>query len=384
MKVRISGGYHSQDLRERVKEAWRDGGPLVICPPSLKDHSFTQVIESHTDWPETPVLGVFTSGTLSPSPRLVLYSRRNIEASLEAIHRLFDLNRIDHVFSYPQAFHTFGLTLGYVAALERGWCLHTPDGKYGAGSHAARLSLRERKVLTLGTPTHFYDLIRYARAQRAALEPSYSCIIGGASVMQKLWLEIQGELAIEAPSVGYGCTEASPGITHLAPGIVPKEDGEIGYPLASLESKITKRGVSIKGPGLCLAVVQDGKIEFPEKILIRDQVERDARGSWHFHGRLDLTLNRGGMKYSLEAIERELSHAARRTVIAAAVKDERLGQDLAVAVVGAPDGIGERISEVLRSRWNLRLDPERLRFMPELPLNECAKLDRRRLTREWS
>lgn len=385
MNLKLWQDYHHPDLLKQVEAAWRGEQLLVMCPPTLKDRSFENAILSRKDWPEQPVLGVFTSGTLADSPRLVLYSRKNIEAALNAIHSLFDLKQIEHVFCYPQAFHTFGLTLGYVSALYRGWKLHTPRGKYAIASHAERYRLREKNVLTLGTPTHFYDLLNYCRSNGVQLTPSYSCIMGGASVMQTLWHDMREELGIAAPSIGYGCTEASPGITHLPPGVPPTRDGEVGYPLENLRSKITKRGVNIEGPSLCLAIVQDGKIEFPQKLCIRDQIEIDPRGSWHFLGRLDLTLNRGGIKYSLEAIERDLSLCTRFPVVTAAVKDERLGQDLAVAVVSALESadIKEQLEKALSLRWGLRLNPKRLRFVADLPLNECAKLDRRRLEQSF-
>ncbi len=51
-----------------------------------------------------PVLGVFTSGTMSASPRLVLYTNANLRASLEGIYSPLDHSRIEHVFCYPQAF----------------------------------------------------------------------------------------------------------------------------------------------------------------------------------------------------------------------------------------------------------------------------------------
>jgi acyl-CoA synthetase (AMP-forming)/AMP-acid ligase II len=385
MTVKLWQDYHNHGLLQEIDRAWRGEQLLIVCPPTLKDRTFESTIAGHKEWPDQPVLGVFTSGTLSLTPRLVLYSRRNIEAALDSIHQLFDLNRIDHLFCYPQAFHTFGLTLGYVAALHRGWKLHTPRGKYSLAAHAERYRLRERNTLTLGTPTHFFDLVTYCRQNGVNPEPSYSCIMGGASVAQTLWHDAREELKIEAPSIGYGCTEASPGITHLAPGVPPTTDSEIGYPLGSITSKISKRGVNIEGESLCLAIVQDGKIEFPKKICIRDQIEVDTRGSWHFLGRLDLTLNRGGVKYSLEAIERDLASSTRVPVVTAAVKDARLGQDLAIAVVGEQDSQALRVQveEILSSRWGLRLNPARLRFMSDLPLNECAKLDRRRLEEKF-
>lgn len=384
--IKLWQEYHSPGLLLEVAGAWCGDQLLVVCPPTLKDRSFLDVLQNQEQWPEPPVLGVFTSGTLSASPRLVLYSRRNVEAALDAIHGLFDLTRIGHLFCYPQAFHTFGLTLGYVAALHRGWRLHTPKGKYSQNAHAQRVRLHESNVLTLGTPTHLYDLLSYCRANNVRPQSSYSCIIGGAAVTQSLWNEIQRDLNIEAPSIGYGCTEASPGITHLPPGIPPERDGEIGYPLQSIHSKVSKRGVKIDGESLCLAVVQSGAIEFPKEIWIRDQIETDCRGSWHFLGRLDLTLNRGGVKYSLEAIERDLSSSTRRPVVATAVKDERLGEDLAVAIVAEAEheGLAAQLERALRDRWGLRLNPQRLRFVDDLPLNECAKLDRRALTRNFT
>jgi acyl-coenzyme A synthetase/AMP-(fatty) acid ligase len=41
------------------------------------------------------------------------------------------------------------------------------------------------------------------------------------------------------------------------------------------------------------------------------------------------------------------------------------------------------MEQALRERWGLRLNPQRLRFVADLPLNECAKLDRRQLARDF-
>ncbi len=376
MKIKIWSNHHAPDLLPEVAAAWRGDQLLILCPPQLGDRSFVSRLQSVREWPEPPVLGVFTSGTLG-QPRLVLYSRQNIEASLNAIHELFDLSRIEHLFCYPQAFHTFGLTLGYVASLLRGWTLHTPLGKYSRASHAARVALSAEKVLTLGTPTHFYDLIQYVRETGERIVPSYSCIMGGAVVSPQLWMEVRQELAIEAPSIGYGCTEASPGISHLAPGILPESEGEIGRPLRSVQSSISTRGVCIQGASLCLAILQNGKIDFPKRLWVRDQIRPGVDGSWQFLGRLDLTLNRGGMKFSLEAIERDLAARLRVPVVASAVRDMRLGEDLALTIAG-PETVAGELDGAL-AHWGLQSRRERVRFVKEFPLNECSKLDRRRV-----
>jgi len=399
MTIRLWKGYHSCELARLIANSWDQNVLLILCPPLLQDFSFlksfpTGDTELHGHWseveratalattragaqfPQSPVLGVFTSGTLSPSPRLILYSQTNVRASLDAILALFDLTRIEHLFCYPQAFHTFGLTLGYLASHLNGWQLHTPQGKYSSASHQQRLSLRESNVLTLGTPTHFFDLT--VAAQGREIAPSYSCIMGGASVSRSLWQRVQCELRIEAPSIGYGCTEAAPGITHLPPGQMPILDDEIGVPLSSLQSRIVpEQGVEIEGPSLCLAIIQNGIVEFPRSLMIRDRVSVASSGVWLYQGRLDLLMNRGGAKYSLEAIEKTLLDRLGLTAVACSVRDSRLGEDLGLAFMQGAEGALGDASKVLREVFALKLHPERTRFLPELPLNECSKLDRK-------
>jgi acyl-CoA synthetase (AMP-forming)/AMP-acid ligase II len=337
-----------------------------------------------SDFREAPVLGVFTSGTLSLSPRLVLYSRRNVHASLEGIYGLFAQNRIEHVFCYPQAFHTFGLTLGYVASHIYGWRLHTPKGRYQTSAHIERLDLQAEKVLTLGTPTHFFDWLATARKLGRSPTPSYSCIMGGAGVSRELWRRVRDELAIEAPSIGYGCTEAAPGITHLPPGAEPEQDDEVGFPLHSLHARsVAEEGVEISGPSLCIGIVQNGQLTSPERLLIRDRLEIGPRGSWTYRGRLDLLMNRGGAKYSLEAIEKAIFERLGLATVACGVRDTRLGEDLALAIQhGASASLTrEQILtstiDILRDVFALKFRPEHARFITDFPLNECSKLDRK-------
>ncbi|NJM10195.1 MAG: acyl--CoA ligase [Bdellovibrionaceae bacterium] len=339
------------------------------------------IARSGAPLPFKPVLGVFTSGTLSSSPRLVLYSKENLSAALEGIFKLFDKSRIEHVFCYPQAFHTFGLTLGYLSSYLNGWTLHTPHGKYQRASHEDRIALREEKVLTLGTPTHFFDLLQIVEESGRELAQSYTCIMGGAGVSRNLWHSVRNGLRIEAPSIGYGCTEASPGISHLPPGVAPTQDDEIGLPLDSIYSVIGPEGVSIEGPSLCPAIIQHGQIEFPRQLNIRDRILRKESGSWIYGGRLDLTLNRGGQKFSLEAIEKLLHDRLNVGVVASTVRDTRLGEDLGLAVVAGHARLHDEIiasaQDLLMREFSLRLAPNRILFLSDFPLNECSKLDRR-------
>ncbi|MBI3556417.1 MAG: AMP-binding protein, partial [Deltaproteobacteria bacterium] len=323
MKIRLWKGYHSQGLRSLLAQTWSASSNdemLIACPPFLKDLDFVRQlpageIEFCGEWAgleierkagesrsyaEPPVLGVFTSGTVSGVARLVLYSRANIESSLDAILALFERSRIETVFCYPQPFHTFGLILGYALPMLRDFQLVTGQGRYSRSFHELRAAQRNERLLTLGTPTHFHDLLSYVREAGIELAPSYSSIVGGAMVSVAQWRAIRDFLHVQAPSIGYGATEASPGVSHLPPGREPLEDGEIGFAFPHLSVALhAGRGLEFSGRSLCLAMIQDGRLEFPKSVLLTDDVRQRDDGRLVYQGRTELILNRGGQKYSL-------------------------------------------------------------------------------------
>lgn len=396
-------GYHSHELFESVKRAWHnDDHLLVVAPPLKTETSFLEFLPGGSrapHFPEKPIFGVFTSGTVSGRPRLVLYSRRNIEAALDSVLHLFDRSRITSVFAYPQPFHTFGLTLGYLLALKLGVPLHFHEGKYSQASHAKRAELTDPGLLTLGTPAHFYDLCSLIRSG-LKVAPSYSCIMGGAAVDAALWRDVRETALIAEPSIGYGCTEASPAVTHLAPGQEPLVSGEIGVPLDNLHSRVVAgEGVEISGPSLCMAILEGEDIRFPKRLMISDNIEvRDPDGAWIFHGRLDLLMNRGGSKIALEQVEAVLKEELDVLAIALAIPNARLGFELAVAVksedsnhssrtdVETNASVNKRRSEILSlisERFAIRIPENHVTFTDHFPLSESAKIDRAALTRQF-
>ncbi|MBS1961820.1 MAG: acyl--CoA ligase [Bdellovibrionales bacterium] len=427
--IRLWKGYHSPELLGFVAAAWRNAETLIVCPPVLSDLDFIPLLpagevrvvgDAWTEgeraeiarlasgaakpiagpakpiaYPARPILGVFTSGTVGGKPRLVLYSKANVEASLEGILEVFDRDRIDAIFAYPQPFHTFGLVLGYVQAIATGRPLIAPFGRYSSDFHRAwrETASRHPGLLTLGTPTHFQDLLKAAEAwEPEAIPATYTTIIGGASVPRALWRGLRDRLRVAAPSIGYGCTEASPGLTHLPPGREPSEDGEIGGVLAGLSVEILPgTGLEFTGPQACLAIIQDGRIEFPRRILIRDRLGArpapNGRTNYVFEGRYDLVFNRGGVKFSLEEIERFLRESFPASeFLAVAVADDRLGEDLGL-LVRARESRDDRsapseeeskkaILAALHGKFRAHFDPARVLSVSELPTNAAAKPDR--------
>jgi predicted hotdog family 3-hydroxylacyl-ACP dehydratase len=413
MKIHLWRGGHSGELLTILTQAIERRELLVVCPPLLKDFSFLSALPrgevvwhglggppedlpesgSLSRWSESfqtgqPQLGVFTSGTASAKPRLILYTRENIEASVGSVWQLFDTSRIDTIFCYPQPFHTFGLTLGYYLAAARGVKLVTPTDRYSRAAHAVRSAVESEKVLTLGTPLHFSDLISYLKDQGQTLHPSYTAIVGGAPVSRQLWLALRSDLQIEAPSIGYGASEASPGLTHLPPGFEPATDGEIGMPLAGVDIKLSEgSGLTFRGPNSCLATFDGAELDFSNERFLADDIEVIEGGRWRFRGRFDLVINRGGQKIALDMVEQRLKAEVGLDLVASQLEDQRLGQDMGVLVLFEKDhsefvAVRNRILNFLSTEFGLSISPSHIVAAPTIPVSANLKYDRRQIS-DW-
>lgn len=373
-KLILWRGYHQKSLLSWVQRAWEKQCVLIIVPMGLSDFSFMRSWRGDYDcigewsetqktlvhkyrefteqkreypsssgvsdlgkegfWPEDCVIGLFTSGTVSGSPRLVLFTEVNLLSSLESIRALFDARRIQQIFCYPQPTHVFGLVLGYLQAYLYQLPLVVLEQSYSRDAHQLWLHTVNEHTLTLGTPTHFSDLISCLREGNIEAPPSYSCIVGGAPVGLQMWQRLRNELHIEAPSVGYGATEASLGITHLAPGVEPFCDSLIGELLPHVTIKeLTEGGYRFAGVNVAHSIWDGQKFIHPEVIELKDVlsvVERNSRRYFIFEGRSDFLINRGGLKIAPEAVEGAIEAELGLQVMVLGFPNERLGEDVAI------------------------------------------------------
>jgi acyl-CoA synthetase (AMP-forming)/AMP-acid ligase II len=408
MRIVLWRGYHgpshSRDLRQLVSEALEGQLLLIPCPQELHDFSFLDSlpegkIDCVGDWsgisiperkaavpvyPAQPCLGVFTSATTGRA-RLVLYTRKNVESCGLAIFGLFDCARIQEIFCYPQPFHTFGLTLGYAAACLLGIRLFVPEGRYSRAHHEAWLESAGSGTLTLGTPTHFLDLASHLRGNIP--RASYAAIVGGARVTRPLWLAMRDVLKIEAPSIGYGATEASPGVAHLSPGVEPSEDGEVGRVLPHLKVSIDPAvGITFSGSSLCTAIIQEGSVIFPKSFTLPDLLRTREDGTLVFEGRSNFVLNRGGRKLLLEVVEKELNSRFGVEALCVSVPDLRLGEELGLLLKVPQEELHIRKDEIfahLRNIYGMNFSANYARAVPGFPLNANLKPDRSAVSRSF-
>jgi len=403
-RIHVWQGYHSKQIEELFHHSWTNDDLLICCPPGLRDFSFVAalpsgVIDFRGSWnagvpetirvdsgtkhafPDKPVLGVFTTGTTRATPKLVLYSKKNITACADAILSLFAEDKIKSVFCYPQPYHVFGLLLGYALSQHKGMNLLRPHGRYSDRHHQDWLDGDKSALLTLATPAHLRDLVAYCRRHGAQPQASYAGILGGASVMRSDWLAAKEVLKIQKPSIGYGCSEASPGIMHLAPGQAPQEDGEVGLPLAGVTIAADNAGgFRFTGDNVCLATIEGGQVTFPESIFVRDQLVKRDDGVYVFRARTDLVLNRGGEKFSLDQIEMVLKRQLNIEAICVAVADGRLGEELGILAQRAQptnDQTRQAIYKTLEKEFGKKFSQENFQEVDALPVNFNSKVDRK-------
>ncbi len=404
MRIVLWRGFHEGEgpnkVGELIAEALEGRLLLILCPPEVRDFSFLDLLpEGELDWQGDwnsqpaarrasapfnsvqPCLGIFTSAT-SENAKLVLYARENVECSARNIFALFSRRRITELFCYPQPFHTFGLTLGYAAAHLFGIRLVAPEGKYSQQHHHSWLSAVAEGTLTLGTPTHFLDLVQFIRETGSIPPISYSAIVGGARVSRALWFSLRDELRIEAPSIGYGATEASPGISHLPPGVAPLEDGDVGKPLPELQIQLDPGlGLRFAGRSLCAAIIQEGKLEFPGSFLLPDLLREREDGNFIYEGRAKFVLNRGGKKVQLEGLEKAISAQFGIEALCLSVPHARLGEELGILLkipAEELDGRREPIFEYLRERYGANFSSEYMQSVRNFPFNANLKPDRQK------
>ena len=407
MKIILWRGYHDPKLKELLGEALQGKSLLILCPPHLKNYAFMNCLPSgelsfvgdwhkedltqaqltsekrtSSDYERLPHIGVFTSGTMSLSPSLVLFRKENVQHSLESILSLFKNEWAEKIICYPQPFHIFGLCLGYIHSILWKKKLHTPDGQYRKAFHDEWLKEERKGLLTLGAPVHFYDLLLKCNENLKMTRSSSVC--GGARVSPELWKQFQEKLGIEFPSIGYGASEACPGLSHLAPGVAPQENGDIGKWLSGVEAKNHANGYEFSGPNMCLAIIEtnansQSTLRFPNSILIRDEIAQSG-DRIIYKGRSDLKMNRGGEKFSLELIEEKIHSILKVPLIAVALADSRLGEKLGLCIQSNDNSkqLKEECKDLVAREFSWAMQDREINIMEQLPTNSNGKWDRKK------
>ena len=342
-------------------------------------------------------LVLHTSGTTS-RPKIVPLSHANLLASASNIVRTLCLADADRCLNIMPLFHIHGLVAAVLSTVAAGGSVFCTPG-FNALRFFAWLE-EARPTWYTGVPTMHQAIL--ARAERSAsliaANPLRFIRSSSASLPTKIFEDLEARFGcpvIEA----YSMTEAAHQMTsnELPPG--RRQPGSVGraagpkVAIMGADGRLLDAGetgeVVISGanvtagyernPDANASAFRDGWFRTGDQGVI------DGEGALRITGRLKEIINRGGEKVApLEVDEALLAHPAVEQAVTFALPHDKLGEDVAAAVVLRTDRVASE-SE-LREFAGRRLAgfkvPRRIVIVPEIPKGATGKLMRIGLARK--
>jgi oxalate---CoA ligase len=340
---------------------------------------------------EDIALILHTSGTTS-RPKIVPLSQRNVSASARNIAATLRLAPDDRGLNIMPLFHIHGLMAGLLAPLSAGSRVFCTPG-FNALKFFAWMG-EARPTWYTAVPTMHQAILARAAANREVIAANPLRFIRSSSSSMPPQVLQELEATFKAPLIeSYGMTEASHQMASnpLPPG--RRIPGTVGV-AAGPEVAIMDEG------GNLLPAGQVGEIVIRGENVTRgyennprangeaftngwfrtgDQGVMDADGYISITGRLKEIINRGGEKISPREVDEVLmDHPTIQYVVTFAVPHDKLGEDVAAAVV-LREG-AELTEKELREFAARRLAdfkvPRKVVFLPEIPKGATGKLQR--------
>ncbi len=269
--------------------------------------------------------------------------------------------------------------------------------RWDAGE-ALRIIARERVTSIGGVPVMARELINHPDFATTDVSSLTAMSGGGAQVPPDLVHKIEDKVASARPSTGYGMTETCGIITSVSGDFFVDRPDSAGPAMPAYEAKCVDDAGNTVAPGeigelwVRGAAVIKGYINRPEATAAAitdgwlhtgDIARIDADGFIYIVDRKkDMVLRGGENVYCAEVEAAIYRHPAVSECCVFGVPDERLGEEVAVAVLVKP---GEHLDEAaLRQHCSALIAgykvPRHIWFTPEpLPRNASGKFLRRDL-----
>ncbi len=368
-------------------EAAEDGSPaLRLAMPVAAQPAPDELPE-----PDAPAFILRSSGTTA-LPKLIPFTHRNMLTAARKWQRWFGLDAGDRCLCVSAPYYSHGLKVTILTPLLTGGSVAFPLSPAVVDLHEWFASLRP-SWYSAGPALHL-AILEAARAHPEGLSTQRLRFAssGGAPLGQEIidsfertlgfpLLEHYGsseaaQIAANTPDARKAGTVGRPWPETLS---IVDEDGN---PLAAGErGEIRVRGATVM-PGylgdeaLNREVLRDGWFH------TGDIGSLDEEGFLHLHGRLREVINRGGEKVSLSEVDAALlRHPAVAEAAAFGVPHQRLGQDVAAAVVLRPGMAvtGAELQRFLRDELVYFKVPRRVQIIEALPRGLTGKVLRHRL-----
>ena len=340
--------------------------------------------------PEDIALILHTSGTTS-RPKIVPLTQANVAKSADNIAKTVEFSAADRGLNVMPLFHIHGLIAGVLAPLSRGGSVFCTPG-FDALKFFAAMDESKPTWYTAVPTMHQAILTRAPRNREIIARNPLRFLRSSSSSMPP---QVIGELeaTFHAPLIeAYGMTEAAhqmasnplhgvrkPGSVGLAAGPEIAIMDESGKLLGAGETgEIVIRGENVT-PGYENNPKANAEAFTHGWFRTGDQGVMDAEGYVTLTGRLKEIINRGGEKISPREVDEALmDHPAVLQVVTFAVPHDKLGEDVAAAVVlreGQAATEGE-LKTFLSTKIAAFKTPRTILFLAEIPKGATGKLQR--------
>ncbi|HEU5058678.1 MAG TPA: AMP-binding protein [Kofleriaceae bacterium] len=333
--------------------------------------------------PDDVALVLHTSGTTA-RPKQVPLTHANLCASARAVAAALRLGPADRALHLMPLFHIHGLVAGLLAPLAAGGSLFVPPG-FDALRFAVWLGESAATWYT-AVPTMHQAILARADRNRAIIARAGLRLVRSSSaslapsVMQALE-ETFGAPVIEA----YGMTEAAHQMTSNPLPPAARKPGTVGLP-AGPEVSIRGGEVCVRGPGIMKGY--DGDPAATAAAFVDgwfrtgDLGALDADGYLRLTGRLKEMINRGGEKIAPREVDEVLlAHPAVAQAVTFALPHDKLGEEVAAAVVLRGDAGEAELRDHVRAHLADFKVPKKIVFVDAIPTGPTGKLQRIGLAR---
>jgi oxalate---CoA ligase len=334
-------------------------------------------------------LFLHTSGTTS-RPKLVPLTHGNLAVSARSIARTLELTPADHCLNVMPLFHVHGLVAALLGSLAVGGSVTCTPGFH---------PLRALDWLDACDPTWYTAVptmhqALLARTESGHAQPARLRFIRSSSAALPRPVLEGLERAFGVPVVeAYGMTEAAHQMASNPPTLAARRPGSVGRAAGPEVAILSAAGEELP-PGVLGEVAIRGANVFsgyernPEAnqeaftngwFRTGDEGTLDDDGYLTLHARIKELINRGGEKISpAEIDERLLEHPAVAEAVAFAFPDERLGEEVAAAVVLAAghDTRAPELQEFVAQTLAPFKVPRRIVVVAEIPKGPTGKVQR--------
>ncbi len=337
---------------------------------------------------------LYTSGTTGrPKGAALTHAGLRHNTEVSAVH-VKQLTAEDVLVGCLPLFHIFGQTCTMNTAVYSGASLILVP-RFDPQTVLDAIA-RDRATVFEGVPTMYAALFHHPGATGADVSTLRMCISGGASLPVEVLHGIErrfGCMVLE----GFGMSETSPVVSFNHPDR-PRKVGSIGTPVRDVEVRLLDDAgldaapgevgeLAVRGPNLMkgywnrpeetAAAIPDGWLR------TGDLARQDEDGYLYIVDRKKDLIIRGGYNVYPREIE-EVLHEHPAVALAAVIglPEERLGEEVAAAVVLRPGAVAtvEELQEYVRERVAAYKYPRRVWLADALPMGPSGKILKREIT----